>query len=194
MSPTPISLLERLRLRPDAAAWDEFARLYTPFIQGWVRRHHVPPADVDDVVQEVLTVVVRELPGFRHDGRTGTFRCWLRRVTVNRLRAFWRSRRGEAQGSGDSDVMRMLDQLEDPDSPLSRRWDQEHDQYLAGRLLQVVERDFEPPTWQAFRRLTLEDAPAAEVARDLGMSVNAVLLAKSRVLRRLRQEVKGLID
>lgn len=88
----------------------------------------------------------------------------------------------------------MLDQLENPDSPLSRRWDEEHDHYLAGRLLQVVENDFEPTTWQAFRRLALEDASAAEVARDLGMTVNAVLLARARVLRRLRQEVKGLID
>lgn len=194
MSTTPVSLLERLRHQPDRASWDQFLRLYTPFIRGWLARHQVPLADVDDLVQDVLTVVVQEIPHFQHDGRTGAFRCWLRLVIVHRVRSLWRARHGEAQGSGDSDVLRMLDQLEDPDSPLSRHWDREHDQYLAGRLLQVVENDFEPTTWQAFRRLALEDAPAAEVARDLGMTVNAVLQARSRVLRRLRQEVKGLID
>lgn len=194
MSDTPVSLLERLRQQPDRAAWEQFVRLYTPFIHGWLRRSRVSAADADDLVQEVLTVVVQELPQFRHDGRTGAFRCWLRRVTAHRLRSLWRSRQGQARGSGDSGVLQMLDQLENPDSPLSRRWDEEHDHYLAGRLLQVVENDFEPTTWQAFRRLALEDASAAEVARDLGMTVNAVLLARARVLRRLRQEVKGLID
>src|SRR5690606_31974421 len=134
------------------------------------------------------------VPRFQHDGRIGAFRSWLRTVTVNRLRHLWRTRSYREQGTGDSDFLHMLDQLEDSASLLSRQWDQEHDQYLATRLMQIAESDFEPTTWRAFRRVALEGARAAEVAAELGISVNAVLLAKSRVLQRLRQEARGLLD
>jgi RNA polymerase sigma-70 factor (ECF subfamily) len=187
-------LLERLQVQPDTDAWKRFVDLYTPVIRGWLRRHRLPEADVDDLSQDVLTVVVRELPGFRHDGRPGAFRRWLRVVTVNRLRGLWRQRRSQPQGTGDTDFLKMLDQLAEPDSPLSRQWDQEHDRHVAERVLQMAEPDFEATTWRAFRRVALENVRAAAVAAELGMSVNAVLLAKSRVLRRLRQEVEGLID
>lgn len=168
--------------------------LYTPVIHGWLRRHRLPDADVEDLSQDVLATVVQELPRFHHDGRPGAFRRWLRVVTVNRLRALWRSRRSRPQATGNSDFLHVLDQLADPDSPLSRIWDQEHDQHLARRLLQMAEPDFEPTTWRAFYRVALEEAPAAAVAQELRISVNAVLLAKSRVLRRLRQEVGELVD
>jgi RNA polymerase sigma-70 factor (ECF subfamily) len=194
MSRTDVSLLERLRLCPDAPSWKRLVDLYTPLIRGWLHRHGTVPADVDDLVQEVMTVVVRELPGFHHDGRPGAFRRWLRTVTVNRLRALWRARRSQPVATGDSDFVQMLDQLEAPDSPLSQLWDQEHDRYVARQLLEMAEPDFEPTTWRAARRLLLEDAKAATVAAELKISVNAVLLAKSRVLRRLRQEVAGLLD
>lgn len=194
MSPTPVSLLERLRVQPNDDTWRRLVELYTPVIHGWLRRQGLPPTDVEDLGQDVLAVLVRELPQFRHDGRPGAFRRWLRTVTVNRLRGQWRARRRQPQGTGDSDFVRMLDQLEDPGSGLSRLWDEEHDRTLARRLLEMTERDFEPATWRAFRRLALEDARADDVARELGLTPNAVLLAKSRVLRRLRQEVAGLLD
>jgi hypothetical protein len=100
----------------------------------------------------------------------------------------------QPRGTGDTDFLKMLDQLAEPDSPLSRQWDQEHDRHVAERVLQMAEPDFEATTWRAFRRVALENVRAATVAAELGMSVNAVLLAKSRVPRRLRQEVEGLIE
>src|SRR5262249_286804 len=96
--------------------------------------------------------------------------------------------------TGDSDMERRLDELADPDSSLSRLWDQEHDQHVLRRLLELVEPEFTASTWQAFRRVALEGGRPADVAAELGLSVNAVLLAKSRVLRRLRQEAQGLVD
>ena len=88
----------------------------------------------------------------------------------------------------------MLDELEAPHSDLSRLWDQQHDQHVARRLMELVQPQFEPATWRAFRRVVLDGVKAAVVATELGMTVNAVLLAKSRVLSRLRQEVQGLTD
>jgi RNA polymerase sigma-70 factor (ECF subfamily) len=193
MADTPISLLERLRLRPDAQAWRRLIDLYTPLIHGWLRRFGLQPSDADDLTQEVLGVLVRELPQFRHDLRPGAFRRWLRTVTVNRLREFWRGRdrRPDEAAGGPDD---LLAQLADPDSSLSRLWEQEHDRHVVRRLLEMIQNDFEPATWQAFRLLVLEGRPTAAVAAAVGLSANAVRIAKSRVLSRLRREAAGLLD
>jgi RNA polymerase sigma-70 factor (ECF subfamily) len=194
MSETPVSLLDRLRDRPDGADWKRLVALYTPLLRGWLRRYALPPEDADDLVQDVLGVVVRELPKFRHSQQRGAFRHWLRTILVNRLRGYWRGRQQQPRATGDSDFARMLEQLEDPASALSRQWDQEHDRHVCRRLLELVEPDFEPSTWRAFRRTVLDGVPAADVATETGLSVNAVLIAKSRVLRRLRNECQGLTD
>jgi RNA polymerase sigma-70 factor (ECF subfamily) len=190
---TPISLLERLRLGSGAAAWERFVALYGPLIRAWLGRHGLQPSDVDDLAQEVLQVLLRELPHFHHNLRRGAFRRWLRAIVVNRLRTFWRERRALPQPGG-ADIGPLLDQLEDADTDLSRAWDEEHDRHVARRLLELIEPDFEPATWRAFRLLVLEARPTAEVADTVGISANAVRIAKSRVLARLREEIAGLID
>src|SRR5262249_42556003 len=149
--------------------------------------------DADDLVQDVLAVVVRELPRFEHNRRTGAFRSWLRTILVHRLRDFWRARQYQPAATGDSAVLRHLEELEDPASGLSRLWDQEHDGHVVRRLLDLIEPEVAPSTWQAFRRVALEGKDEETVAAELGLSVNAVFIAKSRVLARLRREAKGLI-
>jgi RNA polymerase sigma-70 factor (ECF subfamily) len=88
----------------------------------------------------------------------------------------------------------MLKQLDDPNSELGRMWEQEHDQYIVQRALTLIEQDFAPVTWRAFWLTTHDGADAAAVAAELGISTNAVFIAKSRVLKRLRTEIEGLID
>jgi RNA polymerase sigma-70 factor (ECF subfamily) len=191
---TSISLLDRLREQPDSTGWQRLVDLYTPLIRGWLRRHGLPPQEADDLVQEVLTVVVRRLPEFRRAERTGAFRRWLRTITVNCLRDFWKRQRTRPRATGDSDFLHVLDQLEDPESALSRLWDEEHDRHVTQRLLEMIRPQFETSTWEAFQRVALHGVPPDQVAAELGMSVNAVFIAKSRVLCRLRQEGAGLID
>jgi RNA polymerase sigma-70 factor (ECF subfamily) len=194
MSETPLSLLERLRQRPDGPSWQRLVDLYTPLIQVWLSRPGLAREDVEDLTQDVLAVLVRELPRFQHNRRTGAFRRWLRTTTANRLRGFWRARRLRPPATGASDFLKMLDQLEDPDSALGRAWDHEHDCHVAHRLAELVEGEFEPATWRAFRRVVMDGRRPADTAVELGLSVNAVLIAKSRVLRRLRQEMRGLTE
>jgi RNA polymerase sigma-70 factor, ECF subfamily len=189
MNETPLSLLERLRQTSDDASWRRLCDLYTPLIRGWLQRQGLAPADADDVVQEVLIAIVRDLGDFDHSGRRGAFRLWVRTMTINRLRNFWRSRR-----PGPGPDAPPLEQLEDPESDLSRLWDREHDEFVARRLLELIEPEFSPITWHSFRRQVLDGRTAAEVAAELGLSVNAVLIAKSRVLRKIRREARGLID
>ncbi len=142
----------------------------------------------------MLAVLLRELPAFEHNGRAGAFRRWLRTILVHRLRGFWRARQQRPLAGGDSDLDRLLDQLEDPASGLSQLWDQEHDRHVMARLLDKIQPEFRPVTWQAFRRVVLDGQEEEAVADALGLSVNAVYIAKSRVLARLRREAQGLID
>jgi RNA polymerase sigma factor (sigma-70 family) len=193
MADTPISLLERLRIQPDSSSWQRFLDLYTPLIRDWLRRYALQPCEMDDLVQEVLAVLVRELPQFRHDLRRGAFRRWLRGILVNRLRVYWRDHRIRLI-TGTAGAEEVLGQLEDPESSLSRIWDEEHDRYIAHRLLGLIAPEFEPVTWQAFKLLVLEGRGTAEVAAQLSISANAARIAKSRVLSRFRQEIDGLID
>ncbi len=194
MSLTSASLLERLQQSPDEEAWRRLVELYTPLIHGWLRRHaDLQANDADDLTQEVLASLVRRLPRFRHNQRPGAFRAWLRTVTVNCLRDFWRRRRGRPWNAAGGDPARLLAELEDSASGLSRVWDEEHDRHVAAALLERVRGEFTPSTWEAFRQLALEGRSAAEVAAALDMTPNAVLIAKSRVLRRLREEGRGLI-
>jgi len=88
----------------------------------------------------------------------------------------------------------FLSQLEDPHSALSDRWNREHDEHVTKQLLATVRTDFKEATWTAFQRFALDGTPAADVAKELGLSLNAVILAKSRIMKRLREEARGLMD
>ena len=193
MSATPVSLLERLRLHPGPADWRRLVDLYTPLIRNWLCRCDLQESDAEDLSQEVLGVLVRELPTFRHDLRTGAFRRWLRTVVVHRVRDFWRARR-RRPSTGSEGLENVLTQLEDPASGLSQLWDRQHDQHVVRRLLELIRPDFEPATWEAFRLVQLEGQSTDIVAAQLGLSPNAVRIAKSRVLCRFRQEAAGLLD
>jgi RNA polymerase sigma-70 factor (ECF subfamily) len=118
----------------------------------------------------------------------------LRTIVCSRTNNYWRTVDANTQASGGSGATAALQQIADPDSELNRQWDQEHDRYVIRCLLDLVDAEFEPTTRRAFRRLALDEASGAEVAEELGMSVAAVYVAKSRVLQRIREEAEGLID
>ena len=192
MNPTPTSLLERLRVAaPDAEEWERLHEIYAPLIRQWLLRAPGLNGEVPDLVQEVLLVVVRKLPAFERQ-REGSFRCWLRTIATNQLRECWK--RKKRQPALIDEAYDFLAQLEDPASELSRQWDREHDRFVLEKLFKTVQADFSPATWQAFRRFAVDGLPAKNVASELGINENAVLLAKVRVLKRLRQESAGLLD
>jgi RNA polymerase sigma-70 factor (ECF subfamily) len=190
---TSASLLGRLAAAPTDADWRRLDDLYRPLLRAWVARAGVAGADGDDLVQEVLLVVFREIAGFEWRGQ-GAFRAWLRTILAHRVRDHFRDQKYRPTATGDSDFLRQLDELESPDSALSKLWDREHDEHVAASLMRRVQGDFAPATWQAFRRHVLEGEPAGRVAEALGLSLNSVLLAKSRVLKRVRQELSGLVE
>jgi len=192
--PTSKSLLAKARDCSDQAAWRRLTEIYEPLVERWVRPHVAQRADAEDLVQEVLTTLVRELPRFDHNQRPGAFRAWLRTITVHRLRAYWEKRDARLASAGGPDLREALAQLADPTSALSRSWDEEHDRHVTKTLLKSIRLEFQPASWRAFERQVQDGHPASEVAEELGLSVNAVLIAKSRVLKRLREKAAGLVD
>lgn len=194
MGDTPFSLLDRLTRDPSGRDWESFVALYGPVLRVWLRRHLAHGADIDDLVQDVFRVLVERLPDFRHGGWPGSFRAWLRAILVNRLRLFWRTRARHPVAALTPEVEQSLADFERPGSALAREWDREHDRLVLGRLLELVRPEFAAPTWAAFRRYALDGVPADAVADELGVTVNAVCIAKSRVLRRLREEARGLVE
>jgi RNA polymerase sigma-70 factor (ECF subfamily) len=190
---TSVSLLERFAGTPTDDDWRRLDDLYRPLLRTWVARAGVPASDIDDVVQNVLEVVVRRIAGFEWRGQ-GAFRAWLRKILANEVRDYFRDQKYRPIATGDSGFQGRLDELESPDSALSRLWDREHDKHVIASLMQRVQGDFSSVTWQAFRRHVQEGQPAGQVAEALRLSLNSVLLAKSRVLKRLRQEAAGLVE
>jgi RNA polymerase sigma-70 factor (ECF subfamily) len=184
---TPISLLERLRDPQQQEAWSRFVQLYTPLLHHWARRQGLEGAAAADLVQEVFLVLVRKLPAFRYD-RQKSFRNWLRTVLINKARDSAR-RAGTSQEGGGT----LPSDVASPD-PIPALDEAEYRAYLVARALQLMQADFQPATWQACWQLVVESKPAAEVARELDLSLASVYAAKSRVLRRLRQELEGFLE
>lgn len=185
MANTSLTWLGRLVETPDGDDWRRLVDVYTPLLRAWAARAGVPPTDRDDLVQEVMLVVVRRVGEFEHRG-PGAFRAWLRGILANCTKKYFRGHPGEPGVD--------LDAVADPESVLGRQWDREHDEYHAVRAMRVVECDFAPATWTAFRRQVIEGAPAAEVAAELALTLAVVIQAKCRVLKRLREELNGLSE
>lgn len=181
-------MLERLK-SPDAPEtdWRNLHAIYVPLLRHWLGILAVPRGEIDDLAQDVWIVVLQRLPTFERQ-RDGSFRAWLRQVTVHLVRNWRRKHRPAEPNDG------VLAQFEDPNSDLSQQWDRDHDRHVFEKLLELVRPDFQPQTWNAFRRFAIEGRPAADVARELALTEAAVLQAKSRILRRLRVEAAGLIE
>jgi RNA polymerase sigma-70 factor (ECF subfamily) len=192
VNPTSLSLLDRLKdASPDDSDWYRLQAIYLPLIQRWLGRVPGLADEADDLAQEVLVVMVREIPRFQRQ-REGSFRAWLRQVTVNKVRTHRKQRhRRPAVGLDPTDG--FLDWLAQPDSELAREWDLDHDRVVFQKLLEIVEPSFSTTTWAAFRRFALEGLPASRVAQEMGVTVNAVIQAKSRILKRLRDEAGDLL-
>ena len=194
MTETSMTLLNRLQRADDPDSWDRLVGLYGPLLRRWLRKYDVQAADADDLVQDVLMAVSKHLTDFDHNGRPGAFRTWLRSIMVNRLRNFWRTRGRHPQTPADSDIERRLSKLDDPSSEMSQLWNRQHDLHVAQQLLAMSRPNFTPETWQAFTRVAIDGERPDVVATELKISLNAVFIAKSRVLSRLRQEAAGLVE
>ena len=193
-SVTSLTLLERARDQ-DKQAWERLVTLYAPLVYRVCRVAQVAPDDAADVVQEVLSAVNRNLATFHRDRPGDSFRAWLLTVSKNKIRDHFRRRAKSPVAVGGTDMQLRIQQV--PELTWERSSDGSHfdsDSNLMRRAMQVVRCDFADKTWLAFWKTTIEGCDPQEAAQQLGVSKSTVYQAKTRVLRRIREELKGLLD
>ena len=196
MTPTDAtrpSLLVRIKDPRDREAWDQFVEIYAPLVYEMARRRGLQDADAADLTQDVLRSVAGAVGRLDYDRRKGTFRSWLYTVTRNALNTFFDTQRRAPRGTGDSAVLEWLEGRPGPDEE-SAIWDREYQQRLLAYAAEQVRPSFEETTWQAFWQTAVEGTPGKDVARKLGMTLGAVYIAKSRVLARIKEHVRQLLE
>jgi RNA polymerase sigma factor (sigma-70 family) len=178
-SVTHSTLLVRLRDAGDGGAWREFLDRYGDLIRGFCARRGLQAADVEDVCQDVMMSLTKAMGKFEYDPTRGLFRSYLKTVVVHAIAKRLCQRQASAGLSQAPDTS----EGEEP-------WEQEWRQYHFRRAMQVIDSEFSESDRRAFRLYGVEGRAAAEVAERLGLSVESVYQAKSRVLRRLSRVIE----
>lgn len=187
MVSTSVSLLERLRTESSEMDWGRFVDIYAPLLFYWGRQKGLQPNDAADLVQDVLAELVTKLRTFEYDPKL-RFRGWLRTIAVNRAINFQR-RNAKSPQTGQETQLRFASTNDDDFLSDAQYYSQ-----LAIQTLHLMQKDVELATWKAGWLQLVEGSKAQDVARQLGISINAAYLAKSRMLNKLRTELDGLCD
>ncbi len=191
---TSTSLLGKAKAG-EGEAWRRLVDQYAPLLYDWCRQRGLRAEDAVDVAQEVFAAVARNLEAFHRDRPGDSFRGWLWTITQNKIRDRFRDREGLPEAQGGSEAQRRLAQIpESPPEPSTSGAARGHGSPLEQRAVELVRAGVEERTWQAFWRVVVEGEEAAAVAKELGMSVQAVYNAKYRIRNRLQQEVNRLSE
>lgn len=178
------SLLARLRDVGDEGAWSDFVRLYAPLVYSLARKHDLQDADAADLTQDVLRSMVQALPRLVYDPARGSFRGFLFTAARNQIRKQVMARK---RGPVNSELLDEMPAPEEVDA-----WEQEYQRHVFGLAAERVRDGFRPATWQAFWRTSVDGEEAQRVGDELGLSVGAVYIARTRVLARIREAVREL--
>lgn len=181
---TRASLLLRMRESQDEQAWQDFVEIYGPLITRLARRYGLQAADASDVSQDVLTRVAKAVQSWDPDPARGSFRGWLTRVTRNLTIEWFRSRQRRPLTNPDS---QQLDLAAAPWTEDCFDWEQRR--ALFHWAAQKARPLFADNTWQAFCLTAIDQLSPSAAAEQLGISVGAVYIARSRVMARIREIV-----
>lgn len=193
MQDTSLTLLEAARCGL-ADGWERLDSLYRPFIYSWLRGNDVVHHDANDLAQSTMTVIAGKLAEFEHNGQQGAFRTWVRRIMAFEIKRHWRDESTRNRHVGThGDTIHRLEGVADEGSELVAAWDRQHDEFILNQLLQQITPEFQRATILAFRKSAIDEQPVAEVARELNLSEGAVYIARSRVLKRLREAAAELL-
>jgi RNA polymerase sigma-70 factor (ECF subfamily) len=186
-SVTSLTLLADLRDPTNSVAWLRFEDRYRPIIKAFAKKLGVRGHDVDDVAQEAVLAFVKAYSGGEYDRDKGRLRTWLFGIAHKKVIDLYR--RSSKRGLADHKEMAGLEErIESRDRQEAERvWEQEWQQAVLKACLAEVAQVVEPKTLQAFELYVVQDMPAEEVATELGMSLNAVYLAKHKVIKHIRK-------
>ena len=187
---TSSSLLHRAAAR-EPQAWQRLIKLYSPLVSHWCRQAGIAEQDIADVSQEVFAAISSSLTKFDTGREGATFRSWMRGIVRHKLQDH--ARRRIELAAGGTDAQERLKRVPAPDFSVELSESPGEVTALYQRALRQVRDQFEHTTFTAFWRVTVENHSPVEVAQELGVTANAIRQAKSRVLRRLKEEMGELI-
>ncbi len=189
-SETRLSLLDRARLR-DEEAWQDLVDLYSPLIVRWCQHSRISPEATADCIQEVFAAVSRALDTFYASGTAGAFRGWLWTITRNKLRDAARHNARHVWAVGGSSALANLHQVPQPsfEIPGDEPSQMPDIDALTMRAMKQIENSFETRTWRAFWRTAVDGIATDTVAQELNLSIASVRQARSRIMRRMRQQL-----
>jgi len=188
---TSESLLFRLRESDNSEAWSRFSDLYTPLIFFWARKNGLDAHDASDLVQEVMTLVFQKLPEFQYDPDR-SFRGWLRQVTLSKHRERLRKKKLNIDAVSQTHLSNLAENGQATSA--GQTWDQDYCRNLVSSAVELMRKEFAPNTWQALKQFVSTDQTAQEIAESTGVSTSTIYTAKSRLMKRLRQDLEGLMD
>lgn len=192
--PTQPTLLVRIRDAHDQEAWERFVDLYAPLVYGFLRKRGLQDADAADLTQDVMRSVAAAIQQVEYDKLRGLFRSWLFTIVQNKLVDHWRRARIQERGAGDTGIQQDLNEIPQASgTDISAEWDADYQRQLFQYAASIVKPDFSESTWQAFWQTAVEGQAGKDVGARLGLSVAAVYLAKSRVMARLKEQVRYLV-
>jgi RNA polymerase sigma-70 factor, ECF subfamily len=189
MHTTSLTLLQKLRTQ-DEAAWERFIELYSPLLLYWARRVPLNGAEPADLVQDVFVKLLLELPRFTYDKAKGGFRSWLRKVCHN----LWSDLLRKGGNRSIQAVDKQLLALTTDDARFDQFWNEDYEALLIHEAFRVLKGEFDEISQLVFTEVLLNARPVQEVAKQLGITQNAVSMRKFRVLRRLRKELADFLE
>lgn len=188
---TNTDLLVGLRDRDNAVVWSQFFERYQPMLVCFAKRLGLNESDAQDAAQDTLMAFISAYREGGYDRERGRLRTWLFGIASHKVRDMQRKRGREMVITDNADSTAFLNKVPD-DEHLSQVWEAEWQQAIVRHCLAEVRKQVKPKTMEAFELFALQGLPAEQVASRLGMTENAVWIAKNRVLTRLREMQKQI--
>lgn len=189
--PTRITLLDEIRETHSSDRWDDFFSEYGKLLRHWLVKQNISTADAEDIRQETMLAVINNLPNFVHNGRTGAFRLWLKRILTNRINQMI-NRRDRQREVGD--LERVFETLADESTEISAEFRKEHEQFVIERLLKKAEAQFSTERVALFRSLMIDEVPIEQLSHKHSITTGNIRVQQHRILKWLRDYGRGIID
>ncbi len=184
------TLILRLRDPEDDSSWREFVEIYTPLLYGYCINRGLTAADAADIVQDVMRSVSLAMRGFEYDPAKGKFRGWLFTATRNAISKYFKKQARRPVTASDTRMLHWIEQT--PDEAEIDEWETDYQRKLLGWAMEKVKPQFAERIWRAFELTAIDGQEPDAVAEVMGMTKNAVAIAKCRVMQRLREKASSV--
>lgn len=188
--PTRETLILRLRDPDDDSSWREFVEIYTPLLFGYCRKRSVSNADAADIVQDVMRSVALAMKGFEYDPEKGKFKGWLFTAVRHAISRHFKKQARRPLTAADTRVAQLIEAA--PDEREVDEWERDYQRKLLAWAMEKVKPEFADRIWRAFEQTAVYSRSPEEVGAEIGMTRNAVAIAKCRVIKRLREKARSV--